>query len=245
MIGTSSLQAGSQPAPSTNERIKEPSSMKKWFGIAAIVLVLATACSWLDSINHKFHIFDHNELHALAQSSIKLHSGQANSTRLVIDNIVTTLAEKYGTKHINVNQKEWFFNNAGGAMGALYIIHASITEYLIIFGTPLGTEGHSGRHFADDYFSILEGEEWAFKAGSLEKEVYPVGSVHHMRRGEVKQYKIHEHCFALEYAAGWIPLMMPFGLADFFFSTLDIGTLKSTIQITGREMLRNLLVGKV
>ncbi|KAG9227556.1 C-8 sterol isomerase [Pleurotus ostreatus] len=74
--------------------------------------------------------------------------------------IVTNLTAEYPSSRIriNPNEREWVFNNAGGAMGGMYIIHASITEYLIIPGTPLGTEGHSGIHTADDYFYLLSGE---------------------------------------------------------------------------------------
>lgn len=124
----------------------------------------------------------------------------------MINHIVKNLTETYPSTQIRLNPdvNEWMFNNAGGAMGAMYIIHASITEYLIIFGTPLGTEGHTGLHTADDYFNILVGEQWAFAPGALELEKYPPGSVHHLPRFTAKQYKMHEGCFALEYARGML-----------------------------------------
>ncbi|TRM68567.1 ERG2/sigma1 receptor-like protein [Schizophyllum amplum] len=197
-----------------------------------------------DAVKDRWYVFDPESLHQVAQAAVAAAPGDMPA---IVDFIYGNLSATYPPSQIRLNpdNTEWMFNNAGGAMGAMYLIHASITEYLIIFGTPLGTEGHSGVHTADDYFNILVGEQWAFQPGSYEKEVYGPGDVHHLPRGMVKQYKMHEGCFALEYARGWIPPMLPFGYADTFFSTLDFFTLWKTSVTTGREMIGNLLIGKI
>jgi C-8 sterol isomerase len=226
--------------------------------VSFLVVCLAIIIGVLDSIKTRFYIFDPEKLHTLAQHAlianghlnitngklIPIHHEDANTVRPVIDYIVAELRKTIDTRYLTVKE-EWIFNNAGGAMGAMFIIHASLTEYLIIFGTPLGTEGHTGLHTADDYFHILHGEQWAFSAGSLDKEVYRVGSVHYLPKGSSKQFKMHRGCWALEYARGWIPPMMPFGLADTLTSTLDFITFYHTIRISGREMIRNLFQGKI
>jgi len=216
----------------------------KWASRVVIVLLLVAIGGWLDSIKDRWYVFNPSELHQLAQAAI---ASSPNDTAGMIQHIVTNLTLTYPSNQIklNLDSSEWVFNNAGGAMGAMYIIHASITEYLIIFGTPLGTEGHTGLHTADDYFNILVGEQWAFLPGGLEMERYKPGMVHFLPRGTAKQYKMHEGCFALEYARGWIPLMLPFGLADIFTSTLYLVTLYHTVRITGREIIRNIFIGKI
>ncbi|EIN08504.1 ERG2 and sigma1 receptor-like protein [Punctularia strigosozonata HHB-11173 SS5] len=231
--------------------------LRKWVIRFAVVGIFVVVGRWLDSIKHHWYVFDHVALHELAKSAVDLYP---NDTAAMIQHIVTNLTTEFPSdeKRIRINptiiqypidsaevKRDWVFNNAGGAMGAMYLIHASITEYLIIFGTPLGTEGHTGLHPADDYFNILYGEQWAFAPGALDKEVYRPGDVHHLPRGTTKQYKMHEGCWAMEYARGWIPLMLPFGFLDGLTSTLDVPTLYHTVRITGREIIKNLLVGKI
>lgn len=177
--------------------------------LGAVVAAISSLMYMLDSHLEKFYIFTPSELNELSLAAIEAHG---NDTRSAVHYIVSHLSTTH-PNHVNLDE-EWIFNNAGGAMGAMYIIHASITEYLIIFGTAIGTEGHTGRHTADDYFYILKGEELAYSPGSFEPERYPQGSMHHLKRGDVKQYSMRDTCFALEYARGWIPPMLFFGYAD-------------------------------
>ncbi|CAI7575044.1 unnamed protein product [Penicillium bialowiezense] len=214
----------------------------KTLSFLAIFLALFSAVyRFLDARLEQFYIFDPEHLHDLSQRAISAHG---EDTRSIVNFIVAELEQKVGANYLST-QEEWVFNNAGGAMGAMYVIHASITEYLIVFGTAIGTEGHTGRHTADDYFNILQGTQLAYVPGEFKPEVYPAGSVHHLVRGEVKQYKMDESCFALEYARGWIPPMLFFGYADTFSSTLDFPTLWATSRISAVEMIGNLLQFKL
>ena len=91
-------------------------------------------------------------------------------------------------------EPEWFFDNAGGAMGMLTILYASWKEYLIFFGTPIDTTGHTGRYsFIEDHCSLLDGEMWYYAAGQTEKTVYRPGGTIYLGKGQAKCYRVVDH----------------------------------------------------
>jgi homogentisate 1,2-dioxygenase len=96
----------------------------------AILGILTALFYYLDSHLDWFYIFKPADLHNLSQRAIAAHG---NNTKEVVGYIVGELSGKLPGGYVNL-EEEWIFNNAGGAMGAMYIIHASVTEYLIIFG---------------------------------------------------------------------------------------------------------------
>jgi C-8 sterol isomerase len=92
-----------------------------WGFVVLLVGLLIGLYSYLDTQLENFYIFQPDQLHELAKRAIDAHG---NDTRAVVSYIVDDLKTQSYDKHINFDQ-EWVFNNAGGAMGAMYIIHAS------------------------------------------------------------------------------------------------------------------------
>lgn len=96
--------------------------------ILAIFLALFSALySYLNARLEQFYIFEPGQLHEVSQRAIAAHG---NDTRSVVNYIVSELDQKVPSQFVN-KEEEWVFNNAGGAMGAMYIIHAS--KFLLSF----------------------------------------------------------------------------------------------------------------
>ena len=183
------------------------------------------------------YIFDPEVLLQIAREAL----GQP--TEAMVAQIADELASRY-PGHI-LTEREWIFSNAGGAMGAMMVLHASLTEYVIVFGTAIGTEGATGRFAAEDHFIMLEGEQWSFSEGDLDRTVTKPGEVAVLRRGQAKAFRFPDKAWGLEYARGAIPAMLPFGLADTFTSTLDFDPLLRTIRVYAKGTLMNLARGKL
>ena len=62
----------------------------------------------------------------------------------VFAQVEAELRQRYERHILPPSQTEWVFMNAGGWMGAAYILHSSLTEYILFFGTAVDTSGHSG-----------------------------------------------------------------------------------------------------
>lgn len=214
----------------------------------SIILLLGVLGYYMNSIFSTWlpsnYIFDAKTINKICNSVISKHNSTSPDfdTKVFLKDVRNALADHYGDHYVNEYvEDEWVFNNAGGAMGQMLILHASISEYVILFGSAVGTEGHSGVHFADDYFTILHGYEAAALPNALTPEIYYPGDTHHLQKGVAKQYSMPSGSFALELAQGWIPCMLPFGFLDTFSSTLDLYTLYRTIQLTARDMFKNIV----
>jgi C-8 sterol isomerase len=142
----------------------------------------------------------------------------------------------------------WIYSIAGGAMIQMKLYYASLTEYIMIWGTPIGSEGHSGRHFTGFWDTVIDGETWYYGEGQFEKTIYKPGDRIYVGPGQARAMNFTDGVWAVEYARGILPLSVPFGIADELMSCLDWVTAGQTISLYTdlifQNLARSLPVGK-
>lgn len=170
--------------------------------ISSFILILAVSISLL---LQKKPLFDDELLHQITNNAV-----QANmSLEETFANITAELKFHYGP-HITTSE-EWQFNCAGGFKSAMKILHISITEYIMFWGSSVSATGMSGRHFGEFHDFIISGEFTQWKEGTVETKTYgPMGRVHHGRyKGSVVSLK--PGTWMLEHFVGFLPTSLPFG----------------------------------
>lgn len=125
----------------------------------------------------------------------------------------------------------WIYSNAGGVMIQMKLYHASTKEYLMIWGTPIGSEGHTGRNLVAFYDTVLDGEAWYYKEGEFTRSVYTPGDHILVKSAEAAGMHYPDHVWMIEYARGPLLTLLPFGLANGLLSTLDFKTVYQTLVV--------------
>jgi hypothetical protein len=169
------------------------------------------------------YLFDPDAIH---QCSL---AGLGKPKPAMFDAIADALEERYPGR-IDRSQP-WIYSIAGGAMIQMKLYYASLHEYLMIWGTPIGSEGHSGRHAVGFWDTVIDGEAWYYAEGQFEKRVYRPGDRIYVGPNQARGMNFTDGVWAVEYARGPLPLSVPFGLADELLSTLDFATAAQTLSI--------------
>ncbi|KAM9590723.1 uncharacterized protein ACIBXB_005845 isoform 5-T5 [Morphnus guianensis] len=141
-------------------------ALRAGLALGVLALVLQGLRGWLTS---KRYEFTPAEIAQLARH----HAGLDHE--LAFSKIIVELRKKHPGHILPDEDLQWVFVNAGRWMGSMCLLHASLTEYVLLFGTAVDTGGHSGRYWADISNTVISGTFQQWKEGTTRSEIYYPG----------------------------------------------------------------------
>ena len=132
---------------------------------------------------------------------------------------------------IDPSRERWIFTKAGGIVGKINFLYASMNEYLLLFGAPVATYGFSGRYnrVAISKF-ILAGRYTTYnpETAQITPGVFGPGELVALPKGEVRNMEIASGSWHFEYGRGPVITAMPFGTVDLLVSSLEVRPIVQT-----------------
>ncbi len=184
------------------------------------------------------YIFDPAVIHEIGKKGVGLPPEE------MVPVIMNELAAAY-PGHV-AKEAKFIFSIVAGITGIMTVLHGSLSEYIVLFGTPVGSEGFSGRYGLDIYDVVISGEMWTYtEENFLRREVHRPGEMAALKKGQAKGVKLHEDIWLLEYGRGFVPGCLPLALADAMLSCLDPLTVGKTLAHYGKLVIGELMQGKI
>ena len=130
----------------------------------------------------------------------------------------------------------WVGSKAGGILGKVRFLYFSPREYVVLFGSPTGTQGFSGRykHVEIHKFLIAGQIDW-YDLESDELTGMSLRPGEHTRtdRGHARGMTIHPGSWHIEYGRGVVVTTLPFAMVDTLFVSLELESVRrSAVEFT-------------
>src|SRR4029079_5749659 len=128
----------------------------------------------------------------------------------------------------------WVGSKAGGILGKVRFLYFSPREYIVIFGTPTGTQGFSGRYkHVDVHKFLIAGQiDWYdVESDDLFASTLLPGEHAQMVRGQARGMTIHPGSWHIEYGRGAVATTLPFAMVDTLLVSVELESLRrSTVD---------------
>ncbi|MGE2734953.1 isomerase [Mycolicibacterium vaccae] len=175
---------------------------------------------------------DPDVLHGVAQRAAGSNSGTDECVRTAVE----LLADAYPDL-IDRGARRWVGSKAGGILGKVKFLYFGAREYIVIFGSPTGTQGFSGRYkHVDIHKFLLAGRIDSYDLESDETAALPPllpGGRTCLERGRARGLTIHPGSWHIEYGRGAVLTTLPFAMVDTLVVSLELESVRrSTAEFT-------------
>ncbi|KUI01624.1 isomerase [Mycobacterium sp. IS-3022] len=166
-------------------------------------------------------------LHKVAQQVVGLpvEGGE------LITRAIELLADEY-PELIDPEPGRWVGSRAGGILGKVRFLYFSPREYIVIFGTPTGTQGFSGRYKRVQIHKfLLAGRIDFFDLESDNTAAITLLPGEHTctEKGHARGLSIHPGSWHIEYGRGAVVTTLPFAMVDTLLVSLEFESVRRSI----------------
>jgi hypothetical protein len=143
------------------------------------------------------------------------------------------LADEYPDL-IDATPGRWVGSKAGGILGKVRFLYFSPREYIVLFGSPSGTQGFSGRYkHVQIHKFLMSGQIDWYELDSDQTVPTTLHPGEHacMEKGHARGLTIHPGSWHIEYGRGAVVTTLPFAMVDTLFLSLELESVRrSTVE---------------